>query len=495
MTAKGSLPSTRTPSKDKKDTQHRVAVLYQGPAEKTTWHLFVNSADATSDKVRLKDVQALTLRLGQYTTGRRSHPVPQLNCRGGSAGCRDQPSVVQCYNRGTDGRDVQWECKTEMKRSQKFGLIQVTCEGYDYPQDEYILVGSCGLEYYLERTGHGRRSSLPARGQRIYKERHSSARRFPSFVSAIFVVLAALGFCALCLCCVSVCDDASRPGSTFINRLKRSQRRYQPLQAPLQSTNQLAARPSVPPPAYQTYETPPPYNPQYMPTGQAPNINYGWAPTMWPASSSGGPGFWTGAATGGLLGYLYGNRGTRGQRIYKERHSSARRFPSFVSAIFVVLAALGFCALCLCCVSVCDDASRPGSTFINRLKRSQRRYQPLQAPLQSTNQLAARPSVPPPAYQTYETPPPYNPQYMPTGQAPNINYAYMYLAACIRQGWLRKCGPQVHREDPVSGLARLQEAYLAISTETEARAGDELFDGVESSDMVTSTGEEQFWTN
>ncbi|KAH7971222.1 hypothetical protein HPB49_020464 [Dermacentor silvarum] len=92
----------------------------------------------------LKDVQVLTLRQGQYTTGRRSHPVPQLNCRGGSAGCQDQPAVVQCYNRGSDGRDAQWECKAEMKKTQKFGLIQVTCEGYDYPKDEYVLVGSCG---------------------------------------------------------------------------------------------------------------------------------------------------------------------------------------------------------------------------------------------------------------------------------------------------------------------------------------------------------------
>nr|XP_037288936.1 store-operated calcium entry-associated regulatory factor-like [Rhipicephalus microplus] len=96
------------------------------------------------DKVKLKDVQVLTLQQGQYTAGRRSHPVPQLNCRGGSAGCRNQPSVVQCYNRGTDGQDVQWECKAEMKRSQKFGLLRVTCEGYDSPRDEYVLVGSCG---------------------------------------------------------------------------------------------------------------------------------------------------------------------------------------------------------------------------------------------------------------------------------------------------------------------------------------------------------------
>ena len=36
-------------------------------------------------KVLLRDVQVLTLRQGQMTTGRRSSPVPQLNCVGGSA--------------------------------------------------------------------------------------------------------------------------------------------------------------------------------------------------------------------------------------------------------------------------------------------------------------------------------------------------------------------------------------------------------------------------
>ncbi|KAH7934771.1 hypothetical protein HPB52_000061 [Rhipicephalus sanguineus] len=96
------------------------------------------------DKVKLTDVRVLTLRQGYYTTGRRSHPVPQLHCRGGSAGCKHQPSVVQCYNRGTDGWDVQWECKAEMKETQKFGWMQVSCEGYDHRKDEYVLVGSCG---------------------------------------------------------------------------------------------------------------------------------------------------------------------------------------------------------------------------------------------------------------------------------------------------------------------------------------------------------------
>ena len=34
-------------------------------------------------KIKLKDVHVLTLHEGQMTTGRRSSPVPQLNCVGG----------------------------------------------------------------------------------------------------------------------------------------------------------------------------------------------------------------------------------------------------------------------------------------------------------------------------------------------------------------------------------------------------------------------------
>ena len=80
------------------------------------------------------------------TNGRRSSPVPQLKCVGGTAGCHAfQPQVVQCINRGSDGYDVQWECKTDMDSAYRFGQIQVSCEGYDYPDDPYVLRGSCGV--------------------------------------------------------------------------------------------------------------------------------------------------------------------------------------------------------------------------------------------------------------------------------------------------------------------------------------------------------------
>lgn len=120
-------------------------------------------------KVKLKDVNTLTLYQGKMTNGRRSAPVPQLTCHGGSAGCNAFiPDVVQCYNRGSDGLDVQWECKTEMANEFKFGKIQVSCEGYDYPEDEYILAGSCGLEYTIDRTGVNQGNSQNNHGGSSY---------------------------------------------------------------------------------------------------------------------------------------------------------------------------------------------------------------------------------------------------------------------------------------------------------------------------------------
>jgi hypothetical protein len=77
-----------------------------------------------AQRALLRDVQTLTLYRGQYTTGRRSSPVPQLQCIGGTAAGKFSPKSVQCYNRGFDGRDVQWECKAEMSNDFQFGRVR-----------------------------------------------------------------------------------------------------------------------------------------------------------------------------------------------------------------------------------------------------------------------------------------------------------------------------------------------------------------------------------
>ena len=105
---------------------------------------------SNKDRVLLKDVSSITLEAGRMTNGRRSSPVPHLKCVGGTAGySAPQPKVVQCLNRGSDGYDVQWECKADMDHEYRFGKLQVSCEGYENPDDPYVLRGSCGVSVYF----------------------------------------------------------------------------------------------------------------------------------------------------------------------------------------------------------------------------------------------------------------------------------------------------------------------------------------------------------
>lgn len=51
------------------------------------------SLSESSGKVRLVDVTTLTLYRDKYTTGRRSAPIPQIQCVGGSAKGKYEPRV------------------------------------------------------------------------------------------------------------------------------------------------------------------------------------------------------------------------------------------------------------------------------------------------------------------------------------------------------------------------------------------------------------------
>ncbi|KAG9388039.1 Transmembrane protein 66 [Pyrenophora tritici-repentis] len=131
---------------------HLVSFLY--PAL-----LAASGADALrSDKVKLSNIQSLTLRKGLQTSARRVDPIPQLKCVGGSARGLYEPEVMRCKNSGSDydENSIQWTCTASLPEEFKLGSTDVICEGYDYPEDPYILKGSCGVEYRLILTDRGR---------------------------------------------------------------------------------------------------------------------------------------------------------------------------------------------------------------------------------------------------------------------------------------------------------------------------------------------------
>ncbi|KAL6164740.1 hypothetical protein ACJQWK_09464 [Exserohilum turcicum] len=129
--------------------------------------LVASGADALrSDRVKLSNIQSLTLRKGQQTSARRVDPIPQLKCIGGSARGLYEPEVMRCKNSGSDYDEdsIQWTCTASLPEEFKLGSTDVICEGYDYPEDPYILEGSCGVEYRLILTEKGREKYGKGRG-------------------------------------------------------------------------------------------------------------------------------------------------------------------------------------------------------------------------------------------------------------------------------------------------------------------------------------------
>ncbi|KAF3825513.1 hypothetical protein GH733_005495 [Mirounga leonina] len=225
-------------------------------------------------RILLRDVKALTLYHDRYTTSRRLDPIPQLKCVGGTAGCDSYtPEVIQCQNKGWDGYDVQWECKTDLDIAYKFGKTVVSCEGYESSEDQYILRGSCGLEYNLDYTELGLKK-LRESGKKhgfnsfsdYYNKLYSSDSSGISGLITIVVLLAiAFGVYKLFL---SDGQDSPPPYSEYPPNSHHYQR----------FTNSAG-----PPPAgFNAF------------TGQQ-------------GYDNSGPGFWTGLGTGGILGYLFGS--------------------------------------------------------------------------------------------------------------------------------------------------------------------------------------------
>ncbi|XP_051876488.1 store-operated calcium entry-associated regulatory factor [Pristis pectinata] len=257
-----------------------------------------------SERILLREVQALTLYNGRYTNGRRTNPVPQLQCVGGTAGCTSFiPQVVQCYNKGWDGYDVQWECKADMDIAYRFGAITVSCEGYNYPEDPYILRGSCGLEYVIDLTEEGHRRKKDNSGFVHRSSNYENPVVF-SNSSDIMVVLLLFGLAYLVyMTCLRNQQNGNQPGPEGDDDFHST------------------AGPSTCPP-------PPGFRPAY--TGYTANEGYygkanqnsgGYQP-----GRSSRPGFWTGVGAGGLLGYLFGSRRSQPSNSFHPYH---RENPAF----------------------------------------------------------------------------------------------------------------------------------------------------------------------
>jgi hypothetical protein len=80
-----------------------------------------------------------------------------MKCIGGSGRGLYDIDIVRCKNSGSDydSENIQWTCTASLPEEFKLGSTDVICEGYDSPDDPYILKGSCGVEYRLILTDKG----------------------------------------------------------------------------------------------------------------------------------------------------------------------------------------------------------------------------------------------------------------------------------------------------------------------------------------------------
>ncbi|KAK3113689.1 hypothetical protein LTR53_008778 [Teratosphaeriaceae sp. CCFEE 6253] len=139
-----------------------------------------------SNSVLLSQVKSLTLRADQPTSHRRISPIPQLSCVGGNAAGLYDVDVMRCKNAGSDYdvEDIQWTCSASLPPEFKLGSTDVICEGYDSPDDSYVLKGSCGVEYRLVLTEQGEIKYGRNAFERVYRKPSGQ-----NVVSALFNLL------------------------------------------------------------------------------------------------------------------------------------------------------------------------------------------------------------------------------------------------------------------------------------------------------------------
>lgn len=267
---------------------------------------------ASSDRIKLTDLKIITLYSGKMTNGRRTYPIPQLKCVGGTAGCSAFiPKVVQCSNQGSDGYDIQWECKTDMDNAYRFGNIEVICEGYDYPDDPYVLKGSCGLEYTIDFTKGGYQQKHSNNYGYSYRNEQSYSKFGKTSVLGDIIVLIII--CIIIYAIIKTCLYRNEYSTTSDDRFPPSNDSYFS-----GGFNSPGFGSSPPPPGFRAD-----YSSDFGPGCGTPPRTSG--------TGTGG-GFWTGAMTGGLLGYMFGSRGSRtGSSWYSSRPSHFHESTNFSS--------------------------------------------------------------------------------------------------------------------------------------------------------------------
>ncbi|KAF7488954.1 Store-operated calcium entry-associated regulatory factor [Sarcoptes scabiei] len=281
--------------------------------------LFVISCEA--NRIKLTDVQTLTLYSGRYTSSRRGKSIQQLSCEGNY--CNQAfINAVQCYNRGNNAGKVQWECKAEMPSNLKFDKLDVSCEGYDGSSDNYILEDSCALRYSLRKLDH-----YDSFGKNKPYDYPSASKSHDStsfsWLPIVVVILIIVFIYYKCL-------KGSNKNQRSINN--------NPDEGPTYPSQYPPTAP--PPPGFRTdffdehqSQRDPPYNPNFNQGFYSDRFGFQQQQSRQSSNqrsngSSMWPGTLGGMAAGGLMGYLFGSRSRDNQTSFFRSPRTSSWMPS-----------------------------------------------------------------------------------------------------------------------------------------------------------------------
>ena len=249
---------------------------------------------------------------------------------GGAATPFFTPDSIRCRNSGSSysSADVEWTCSAQLPSEFKLGSTDVVCEGYDNSDDEYVLKGSCGVEYRLAFTDIGEeryRSGKPISPGRSGNKKEVNADyglSTDSYAAMLFwiVFLAVAGWIVL----------------GFVRSILNGSRNAAPARRAPRRDNHGGNN-------YHDNDddddAPPPYSPRPPRSTRSPKSktwtrsnNAGWADrvagTVGQNAQGWRPGFWTGAVGGALAGMAAGSRRNQAQAPEMRQRQDAGEGPS-----------------------------------------------------------------------------------------------------------------------------------------------------------------------
>jgi hypothetical protein len=114
-----------------------------------------SSSDSDFEKIYLGNISSLTFYQNKTTTYRKSLSFKQLEC---VANCIASPDNVTCININVGSLNdsvkliysIMWSC-VPFGMTDNFNITNtvISCEGYDYEQDVFVVNGSCNLKYEI----------------------------------------------------------------------------------------------------------------------------------------------------------------------------------------------------------------------------------------------------------------------------------------------------------------------------------------------------------